>query len=245
LIGVIAGRELRSALVTPLPWILLGGAQAALSWIFLKVVDDFRGVESDTPGASLTLELTLNLFGFAAVILMPAILVLAMRMLSGEFRDGTFELVAAAPVRTGELVFGKFLALVALMTPFCLLPIANLALLAGSAELDAGQIAAATLGLWLVGAMFCTVGLYASSLGARPGVSALAGLAILLLLSIIDRAGSMDAAGLSLLGRLSWNEHLSWFLLGAVRLSDLFYLVAFSALFLVLTHRRLSNRALP
>jgi ABC-2 type transport system permease protein len=244
MIEVIAKRELRTGLVTPLPWILLGGGQVVLSWIFLKVVDDFTGLGADERVASLTLELTLNLFGFAAVILMFAVPLMAMRMLSGEIRDGSFELVAAAPVRIGELVLGKFLALVALMTPLCLLPILNIALLAGSAELDLGQIAAATFGLWLVGVMFCAIGLYASSLSAQPGAAVLAAFSILLLLSIIGRAETLVSHGLSLFGWLSWNEHLFWFLLGAVRLSDLFYLIAFSGLFLALTHRRLSNRAL-
>jgi ABC-2 type transport system permease protein len=244
MIEVIAKRELRTGLVTPLPWILLGGGQVVLSWIFLKVVDDFTGLEADERVAGLTLELTLNLFGFAAVILMIGVPLMAMRMLSGELRDGSFELLAAAPVRIGELVMGKFLALVALMTPLCLLPILNLALLPGSAELDPGQIAAATFGLWLVGVLFCAIGLYASSLTAQPGAAVLAAFSILLVLSIIGRAETLVSHGPSLFGWLSWNEHLFWFLMGAVRLSDLFYLIAFSGLFLALTHRRLSNRAL-
>lgn len=244
MIGVIAGRELRSAFVTPLPWILLGAGQVLLSWIFLKVVDDFTGLGADERVASLTLELALNLFGFAAVVLMFAAPLLAMRMLSGEFRDATFDLVAAAPVRISSLVIGKFLALIILMTPFCLLPILNIALLAGTAELDAGQIAAATLGLWLVGMLFCAVGLYASSLSAQPGASVLAAFGILLLLSIIGRAETLDAPGMSLFGWLSWNAHLFWFLLGAIRLSDLTYLLGFTGLFLGLTQRRLANRVL-
>lgn len=242
--GVIAGRELRSALVTPLPWILLGGGQVVLSWIFLKVVDDFAGLEADDRVASLTLELTLNLFGFAAVILMLAAPLMAMRMLSGEFRDGSFELVAAAPVRIGQLVIGKYLALVGLMTPLCLLPILNLAWVAGVADLDPGQVAAATLGLWLAGLMFCAVGLYASSLSTQPGASVLVAFSILLLFSIIGRAESLAAPGLSLFGWLSWNEHLFWFLAGAVRASDVAYFLSFAGLFLALTHRRLSNRYL-
>jgi ABC-2 type transport system permease protein len=92
--------------------------------------------------------------------------------------------------------------------------------------------------------MFCAIGLYASSLSVQPGAAVLAAFSILLLLSIIGRAETLVSHGLSLFGWLSWNEHLFWFLLGAVRLSDLFYLIAFSGLFLALTHRRLSNRAL-
>lgn len=244
MIAVLAGREVRSGLVTPLPWILLGAGQIVLAWIFLQVIEQFSGLGADERVASLTQELALNLFGFAAVIAMLAAPLLAMRMLSGEFRDGSFELIGAAPLRIVELVLGKFLGLVVLITPLCLLPALNLLLLAGVGGLDAGQIAAATLGLWLAAVFFCAIGLYASSLTVQPGAAVLVAFGILLLFSIIGRAESLAAQTLSLFGWLSWNEHLFWFLLGAVRLSDLAYFVLFTGLFLALTHRRLANRHL-
>ncbi len=194
MIGVIAGRELRSALVTPLPWILLGGGQVVLAWIFLQVIDDFSGLGADERVASLTQELALNLFGFAAVIAMLAAPLMAMRMLSGEFRDGSFELIGAAPVRIVELVAGKFLALIA--PGHAALSAAGRSICCCSpavAELDPGQIAAATLGLWLVGIMFCAVGLYASSLTAQPGAAVLVAFGILLLFSVIGRVESLAA----------------------------------------------------
>ncbi|TCT22747.1 ABC transporter permease [Thiobaca trueperi] len=244
MIGVLAGREIRSGLVTPLPWILLGAGQIVLAWIFLQVIETFSGLGADERVASLTQELALNLFGFAAVIAMLAAPLLAMRMLSGEFRDGSFDLIGAAPLRIVEMVLGKFLGLIALITPLCLLPALNLLLLADVAGLDAGQIAAATLGLWLAAILFCAIGLYASSLTAQPGAAVLIAFGILLLFSIIGRAESFAVQTLSLFGWLSWNEHLFWFLLGAVRLSDLAYFILFTGLFLALTHRRLANRRL-
>ncbi len=244
MIGVLAGREIRSGLVTPLPWILLGAGQIVLAWIFLQVIETFSGLGADERVASLTQELALNLFGFAAVIAMLAAPLLAMRMLSGEFRDGSFDLIGAAPLRIVEMVLGKFLGLIALITPLCLLPALNLLLLADVAGLDAGQIAAATLGLWLAALLFCAIGLYASSLTAQPGAAVLVAFGILLFFSIIGRAESFAAQTLSLFGWLSWNEHLFWFLLGAVRLSDLAYFILFTGLFLALTHRRLANRRL-
>lgn len=244
MIAVLAAREIRSGLVTPLPWILLGAGQIVLAWIFLQTIERFGGLEANERVASLTQELALNLFGFAAVIAMLAAPLLAMRMLSGEFRDGRFELIGTAPVRIIEMVLGKFLGLVALVTPLCLLPALNLLLLAGVAGLDAGQLAAATLGLWLAAVLFCAIGLHASSLTAQPGAAVLIAFGILLLFSIVGRAESLAAQTLSLFGWLSWNEHLFWFLLGAVRLSDLVYFVLFTGLFLALTHRRLANRRL-
>ncbi len=244
MIGAIAGREVRGGLVTPLPWVLLGLGQVALAWVFLQVIEDFSGLTADERVASLTQEMALNLFGLAAVIAMLAAPLLAMRMLSGEFRDGSFELIGAAPIRLGQVVTGKFLGLVALVTPLCLLPAANLMLLNGATAIDAGQVTAATLGLWLSAMMFCAIGLYASSLTAQPGASVLVAFGLLLLFSVVGRAESLAAESLSLFGWLSWNEHLLWFLLGAVRLSDLAYFILFTGLFLALTHRRLANRRL-
>ena len=244
MIGAIVGREWRGGLVTPLPWILLGAGQVVLAWIFLGVIESFSGLGADERVASLTQELALNLFGFAAVIAMLAAPLMAMRMLSGEFRDGSYELIEAAPVRLAEVVIGKFLGLALLMTPLCLLPAVNLSMLAGAAELDVGQVAAATLGLWLATLLFCAIGLYASSLTNQPGASVFVAFGILLLFSIVGRAESLTDRTLSLFGWLSWNEHLFWFLLGAVRLSDLAYFILFTGLFLALTQRRLANRRL-
>ncbi|WP_295402732.1 ABC transporter permease [uncultured Thiocystis sp.] len=244
MIGAIVGREWRGGLVTPLPWILLGAGQVVLAWIFLGVIESFSGLGADERVASLTQELALNLFGFAAVIAMLAAPLMAMRMLSGEFRDGSYELIEAAPVRLAEVVIGKFLGLALLMTPLCLLPAVNLLMLAGAAELDVGQVAAATLGLWLATLLFCAIGLYASSLTNQPGASVFVAFGILLLFSIVGRAESLTDRTLSLFGWLSWNEHLFWFLLGAVRLSDLAYFLFFTGVFLALTQRRLANRRL-
>ena len=244
MILTILGREVRGGLVTPLVWVLMGAAQIVLAWVFLQTVERFSGLKADERVASLSLELSLNLFGIAAVVALLAAPLIAMRMLSGEFRDGSFDLIGAAPVRIAEVVAGKFLGVVALVTPLCLLPALNLALLSGSAQLDPGLFAAATLGLWLAALLFAAVGLYASSLSAQPGAAVLAAFGILLLFSVIGRAEVLGAPGLSLFGWLSWNEHLFWFLLGAVRASDLAYFVLFTLFFLALTHRRLANRCL-
>ena len=244
MILTILGREVRGGLVTPLVWVLMGAAQIVLAWVFLQTVERFSGLKADERVASLSLELSLNLFGIAAVVALLAAPLIAMRMLSGEFREGSFDLIGAAPVRIAEVVAGKFLGVVALVTPLCLLPALNLALLSGSAQLDPGLFAAATLGLWLAALLFAAVGLYASSLSAQPGAAVLAAFGILLLLSVIGRAEVLGAPGLSLFGWLSWNEHLFWFLLGAVRASDLAYFVLFTLFFLALTHRRLANRCL-
>ncbi|MBK1641308.1 ABC transporter permease [Chromatium okenii] len=244
MIGIMVGREVRSAFVTSLPWILLTGGQIILAWIFLQVIERFSGLEAAGRTVTLTQELTLNVFGFAAILIMFAAPLLAMRLLSSEFQDGRFDLISAAPVRMVTVVLGKFIGLLILITPLCLLPLVNVLLLAYSAELDYEQLAAATLGLWLAAALFAAVGLYASSLTAQPGTAVFIALSMLLLLSIIGRAEQFTATTLSLFEWLTWNEHLFWCLIGTIRLSDLAYFGFFILFFLLLTQRRLTNRYL-
>ena len=92
--------------------------------------------------------------------------------------------------------------------------------------------------------MFAAVGLFASSLSAQPGVALVAAYGILILFSVVGQAGRVFSPTTGLFDWLSWNEHLLWFLTGAVRLSDVAYYGLFIALFLALTHRRLANRRL-
>ncbi|NKN34119.1 ABC transporter permease [Marichromatium bheemlicum] len=244
MIRTLFTRELLGGMVTPLPWVLLGGAQIVLAWIFLQVIESFAGLDTASRQHPLTLELTLNLFGFTAVILLFAAPLIGARMLSAELRDGRFTLLASAPIGSGEIVLGKYLGLWGLLTPLCLLPALNLLLLAGATPLDAGQIAAATLGLWCSAGLFAAVSIYASTLSAQPTSATLSAFAVLLLLSIVGRAEQLIDGSLSLLGWLTWNEHLLWFLFGAVRFSDLAYFALFSAVFLALAQRRLDNRRL-
>jgi ABC-2 type transport system permease protein len=63
MILTLAAREIRSGLVTPLLWVLLGVGQVVLAWIFLQVVENFSGLDAEQRLAPLTQELCLNLFG--------------------------------------------------------------------------------------------------------------------------------------------------------------------------------------
>jgi ABC-2 type transport system permease protein len=243
-ISAIARRELRAAFVSPLAWLLLAANALILAWIFLRVLERFSGLEAAQRTAGLTLELNLNLFSFAAVLAMLIAPLLATRMLSAELREGTFNLLGAAPVSLTEILLGKFLGLLGPITVMGLLPLVLALSLSWSVPLDWGLLAAATVGVWLCGLLFAAVGLFASSLSAQPGLTAVAAYGLLILLSVIDRGEALGTPAVSLFDWLSWNEHLFWALLGVVRTSDILYYLLFAAFFLALAHRRLANRRL-
>lgn len=244
MIWVIARREWVATFQTPLGWLLLATNQALLGWIFLRVLDGFTGLAPPERSAGLNLELAHNLFGSAAVLMLLAAPLLAARGLSGEAREGTFELLGAAPVSLLQILLGKLAALAGLMLLVALLPLGLCLTLLGAAPIDIGLLLAATLGLWLVCVLFCAAGLFAASLTSQPAAAAVIAYAILVLLSVINRADQLAGEAISVFDWLSWSQHLFWFQSGVVRVSDLGYFVLMSALFLALAHRGLANRRL-
>ncbi len=244
MILVLAQREWRAGLLTPLGWLLLAANQLILAWTFLRVLESYTGLEAAKRTVGLTLELSLNLWGLAAALTLVSAPLLAARMFGGERHEGSANLLGSAPVSILELVLGKYLGLAGLLTLVCLLPPLLALTVAGAAELDPGLLAAATLGLWLATLMFAAVGLFASTLSAQPGIALVAAYGLLILFSLIGEAKRVFEPATTLFDWLSWNEHLLWFLTGGVRLSDIAYFILFAALFLALAHRRLANRRL-
>lgn len=244
MIFAIARREWQASFLSAQAWTLLAASQLILAWIFLRLLEGYSGLEIAQRKAGITLELSLNLFSFAAVLALFSVPLLSMRMLSGEVREGTFNLLGSAPIALAEILLGKFLGLAGLVVALGLLPLLLSLGLSFSTNLDLGLLAAATLGVWLAGLMFAAVGLFASSLTAQPGLAAVVSYGILVLLSVIGRSGGAWDRVATLFDWLSWNEHLFWFLHGVVRASDLLYFLLFTAFFLALAHRRLANRHL-
>jgi ABC-2 type transport system permease protein len=243
-IFTIARREWQASFLSAQAWTLLAANQLVLAWIFLRVLEGFSGLEAAQRSAGITLELSLNLFSFAAVLSLLSVPLVSMRMISSELREGTYNLLGSAPVSLDEILLGKFLGLAGLVVVMGLLPLLMCLGLAFGTSLDIGLLAAATLGIWLTGLMFAAVGLFASSLTAHSGLAAVTAYGILILLSVVNRTKGLEIEASNLFDWLSWNEHLFWFLLGVVRASDLLYFVLFTFFFLALAHRRLANRRL-
>jgi ABC-2 type transport system permease protein len=241
-IRTIARRELADLFHSSLAWVLLAAHQVLLAWIFLRVVERFSGLEAAQRTAGITQELTLNLFGVAAVLALFTVPLLTMRLLSGELRRGTFALLASSPVSLTQILLGKLVGLGGYLAVLTVLPLAlGLALLPW-VRLDLGLLAAATLGLALVQTTFAAVGLFASAAAGQPATAAAGAYGLLLMLSVIGRAASPDGIGGFVLLWLSWNEHFLPFLLGQVQTLHLAYFLILSALFLTLALRRLERR---
>lgn len=242
MILTIARKEFRSLFATPSTWLILGGLQFIFAWFFLARLDAFLQVQAqlaqmaNAPGA--TLAVATPLFGTLALILMMLVPVFTMRLFAEERRNHTLALLMAAPISGMDIVLGKFLGLML----FLLLIIASCTLmalsLAAGTQLDVGLLLSNALGLLLLAASYAALGLYISSLTAQPVVAAIAALAALFGLWMVE-VSAVDSDN-------SWRmlaptSHFQGFNIGLLNSADMVYFALFCAAFLLLTIRRLHN----
>ncbi len=242
MILTIALKEFRSLFALPSTWLILGALQFIFAWFFLARLDAFLQVQAqlaqiaNAPGA--TLAVAAPLFGTLALIMMMLAPVFTMRLLAEERRNQTLTLLLTSPVSGGHIVLGKFIGLMMfllLIIASCMLMVLTLAL---GTPLDIGLLLINALGLLLLTACYAALGLYVSSLTAQPVVAAIGALATLFGLWLVE-ISAVD-------GDIAWRalaptSHFQSFNVGLLNSADLVYFVLFSAVFLLLTIRRIHN----
>ena len=242
MILTIAHKEFRGLFAMPSTWLILGALQFIFAWFFLARLDAFLQVQAqlaqiaNAPGA--TLAVATPLFGTLALILMMLVPVFTMRLFAEERRSQSMALLMTAPVSGMHIVLGKFFGLML----FLLLIIASCTLmvlsLAAGTQLDVGLLLSNALGLLLLAASYAALGLYISSLTVQPVVAAIAALAALFGLWLVE-VSAVD-------NDLAWRmvaptSHFQSFNVGLLNSADMVYFALFSAFFLLLTIRRIHN----
>ncbi len=121
-----------------------------------------------------------QLFEFAPWVLMFLIPAICMRSFAEEFKRGTIELLATHPLSDFQIIIGKYGASLILLL-FSLLPTlfyyyTIYFLSAPVGNVDTGAIIGSYIGLFLLGATFVAIGLFASSLTENQIVAFIVGM---------------------------------------------------------------------
>jgi len=249
MIGTIAAREFKALFLSPMAWSILAVAQLILAYLFLAQLETYMllaprlaGIDA-APGV--TDIIVAPVLGNAAVILLLIAPLITMRVLSEERRSKTLNLLLSAPVSMTEIVVGKYLGVLAFfLVLLAMLVLMPLSLLAG-ADLDLGKLASGVLGLALLIGGFTAAGLFMSSLTEQPTVAAVSTFGLLLLLWIIDWAGSSGAEGSGVMAYLSVLRHYESLLKGSFNSTDVIYYLLFIFTFVVLSIQRMDRDRLP
>ncbi len=242
MIWTIAGRELRSLFLSPLAWVILAVVQGLCAYFFLLYVDLFMQLQprfAALPnGPGIANIVIIPLYSTAATVLLLVVPLLTMRLISEERRGQTLSLLISAPVSMTEIILGKFVGIFSfVLIMLLLIALMPLSLLFGG-TLDIGLWFSGLLGLALVLATFCSVGLFISTLTSQPTVAAIGSFGILLLLWILNLAGT-TGSGSELFNYLSLLSHYQSLLQGNFSSTDIIYYLLITGLCLILSVHRL------
>lgn len=235
-------REIKLYFGSPMAYIVVAIfllATALLLWVF----PSFQNI-LDTEFANLD-----GLFSNAPWLFLWLIPALCMHLLSEVYHSQESVLLFTRPLRTLDIIGGKFLAAFAVVT-FSLLPTVLFAvsiyLLASPiGAIDTGAIVGSYLGLFFLGVTYISISLFTSSLSENQLIAFLLGV----VLSAFCYVGWTYLATLfsqqslqNLFISLSIKEHYHSISRGIIDSRDIVYFILTSTFFLVLTHFVISKK---
>lgn len=212
-----------------------------VSGLFLWV---FPGVFNVLDVGYSSLDSLFNLAPWLFLFLVPA---LSMRMFADEKKAGTLDLLLTRPVSDFKIVIAKYLAALSLVA-FSLLPtliyyitvyyIGN-----PVGNIDVGSFWGSYIGLFLLAAVYVSIGIFSSSLTDNQVVAfILAVLISFLMLTGFDFIGGLFQISEAWIIKFGINEHYKSISRGVLDSRDLIYFLSVIFLFVTLTRFVLQKR---
>ena len=247
-IKIIFNKELLGYLKSPMAYIVAASFFTITGFFFVASVSDAfseASIRGFLAGAV-----------FFMIFLSPA---LTMRLIAEEQKLGTMELLMTSPLKDFEIVIGKFLAALSIITIMIIGTFFYPIILFIFGVPDFGPIITGYLGLILYSAATLSIGIFASSLSSNQLISLVVGSGILSFLTFIDfvssRVGGVTGTILNELqlgGSFSLFDsgsfgiaeggHFADFARGIVNIYDIIFYLSISLVFILLTVFSLESR---
>jgi len=227
-IAIIFRKELKSYLLSPMAYVVTA--------VFLVLTGTFFATYLASTNYSDTS--IRGFLGAGQILILLFAAVLTMRLIAEEKKLGTWELLLTVPVRDTEIILGKFLGSLAVLTGMLVLTFYYPILLMVFGDPDLGPIITSYLGLFLLGCAALAVGIFASSLTSNQIVAAVVGGGILFTLWFLGIAGNFVPGALGeVLSYISLSHHFPDFVRGIVDTKAIVYYLSVTALFLYMAIR--------
>lgn len=244
-------KELRTYFASPVAYVVAAVFLLISGFLYYSIVTivarqslQFLQFQGFTPQFSINEMILRPTYRNMTVILVLIAPLLTMRLFAEEMKSRTMELLMTSPVSIAVLVAGKYLAALILYLLMLGLTAYMPILMALFGSVEWGPILSGYLGLFLVGAVFLAIGLFASTVTENQIIAASTAFGLLLVLWLLGWASA--AAGSTGLGQvlayLSLFEHLDNFMKGVVAAADITYFVSLIAFALFLAHRVVESR---
>ena len=226
-IGAVLRKEFASYFLSPVAFIFLGVFLVVSMFVFFWVEGFFaRNIVDVRP-----------LFEWMPVLLIFLVAALTMRMWSEERRMGTIEFLLTTPVKTYQLVLGKFLACEALVAVALALTIFVPIAVSFMGPLDWGPVFCGYLGALLLAGAYIAIGLFVSAKTDNQIVSLIVTIVICAVLYFVGSQAIAPYLGnelvevFRLLGTGSRFESIGR---GIIDLRDLYYYLSIIVVFMTL-----------
>ena len=246
-IASVAAKDFKYLALSPLFFAFTGVCCVVLSYVFPRALFNFAdkyiapsfGTGESAPRANIYFEVFMDqhisLINFIILVAVP---VLAMKSLSEEKRNGSFDLLMSAPISSIQLVLGKYLALLAVLGVFILFSLLYPLSTAFVVEIPFRFLAGGYLGLFCLAAIYSAVGLFASSLSKSLVLSAFLGVILNIALWMFSIGGNLQGGFFgSIMEYLSLARHLRHFMFGSIVISSCVFIFCVIAFFLFLVFK--------
>ena len=185
-----------------------------------------------------------SLFNIVPLVYLFFIPAITMSLIAREKNIGTMEVMATLPLKDIDFVIGKFLSALSLvLTGLLVTFIQFFTLIQVGTNIDYGAVFTGYLGLSLVGALYCSIGTFASSVTDNQVIAFIIGIFIVIVFFLMDKMLIFMPTSLtSIIQYLSVDYHLSNISRGVIDTRNLIYFGSFIGFFLFMTIRVLEIR---
>ena len=230
-------RELGVYFVSPMAYIILTALLVISGLVFVSTMGaaaanqepvDYRG--------------TLQWLMMILVITTPLV---TMRLIAEERKQGTLEIILTAPISDLSFVLAKFAAAMVLLGYLLVLTVGYLIIISRYGPVDAGAALCGYLGLFLVGGVLYSIGLFISSLCSNQVTAGVItfSVAVMLIMATYTLPQVVDTSLVRpFLNYIDLTVNFSDFLKGVVDRTRLVYLLSVIFFYLFLTTRVVESR---
>ena len=185
-----------------------------------------------------------SLFNIVPLLYLFFIPAITMGLIAREKNVGTMEVMATLPLKDIEFIIGKFLSAFSLVLAGLIVTVVQfITLIQVGTNIDYGAVFTGYLGLALVGALYCSIGTFASSITDNQVVAFIIGIFIVIIFFLMDKMLIFIPTSLAgLVQYLSVDYHLSNISRGVIDTRNLIYFGSFIGFFLFISIRVLEIR---
>ena len=185
-----------------------------------------------------------SLFNIIPMVYLFFIPAITMSLIAKEKNTGTMEVLCTLPIKDYELIIGKFLSSISLLiVGLVFTSIHLITLMKFGTNIDYGAIFTGYLGLFFVGALYASIGTFASSLFDNQVISFIVAVFIVMIFFLFDKLLIFVPSFIAgFIQYLSVGFHASSISRGVIDSRNIIYFISVIGFFLFMTIQILNSR---